>query len=380
MSSNSGSSNSGSSNSGSSNSGSPKSGPSSDGAAGDVAGDDRDSTTEHPGDRYRPTDVSADRPALDRILILGAKGQLGSALVNQEWPVGTFVLPATRDQLDITDHGAVRTYIQRWRPKVVINAAASTSVDGAEAQPDVANRVNHRAVVSIAEAAAAVDARLIHLSTDYVFDGAASGWYREHDQVNPLGAYGRSKRAGELAALQLDDALVLRTSWLYSSTGSNFVRTIRKLGRSRPVLQVVDDQRGCPTAADDLAAAIVVAIRAGLRHNGLFHVAAPDDATWCEFADEILRLDGTRDRVELDRITTGQYPLAARRPADSRISSDAFAAAYGHTLPPWRESLRRVSRQLDRTDSPPPPVRIGVGIEFGGTGAVTRTAGPLVDR
>ena len=349
---------------------------SSDESSSDDNQDDRSSTNGHPGRRYPTSPVPADRPSLDRVLILGAKGQLGSALVSQEWPVGTFVLPATRDQLDITDPLAVRAYIERWRPKVVINAAAYTSVDGAEAEPDVANRVNHRAVVSIAEAVGALGARLIHLSTDYVFDGAATGWYREHDQVNPLSAYGRSKRAGELAALELDDALVLRTSWLYSSTGSNFVRTIRQLGRRRPVLQVVADQRGCPTSADDLAAAIVVAVRSGLRHNGMFHVAAPDDATWWEFADEILRLDGTRDRVELDRITTGQYPLAARRPADSRISSEAFAAAYGHTLPPWRESLRRVSRQLDRTDTPAPPVRVGVGIEFGGAGATASRATP----
>ncbi|MGI9596452.1 MAG: dTDP-4-dehydrorhamnose reductase, partial [Acidimicrobiales bacterium] len=305
----------------------------------------------------RPIERLVDGPgrggqSLDRVLILGAKGQLGSALVNQDWPVGTFVLPATRDQLDIADPMMVRAYIEQWRPKVVINAAAYTAVDRAEDEPESANKVNHRAVVSIAEAVRSIGARLIHLSTDYVFDGATTGWYREHDQVNPLGVYGRSKRAGELAALELGDALVLRTSWLYSSNGTNFVRTIRRLGRTRHLLEVVDDQRGCPTSAQELAAAVVVAIRGGLNHNGLFHVAAPDAATWWEFADEILRLDGTRDLVKLNRVTTDRYPLAARRPADSRISSDAFAAAYGHTLPPWRDSLREVSRQIDRQDQP----------------------------
>lgn len=289
----------------------------------------------------------------ERVLILGAKGQLGASLVAQDWPVGTFVLPATRDQLDVTDRGAIRAYIVRWRPDVVINAAAYTAVDLAEDEPQLANLVNHRAVAWLVEALAAEGGRLVHVSTDYVFDGTKGARYSEHDQVNPLSAYGRSKRGGEVAALQLADSLVLRTSWLYSSTGHNFVRTIRRLGRERSTLDVVDDQRGCPTSADDLAAAIVAAVRAGLGHTGLFHVAAQDDATWWELADEVLRLDGRRDQVGLERITTEQYPVAARRPADSRISSEAFATAYGVTLPPWRDSLRAVCRQLDRQDRVP---------------------------
>ncbi len=292
-------------------------------------------------------------PELDRILVIGATGQLGSALTELAWPVGTFVLPATREQLDITDPAAVRAYLTRWRPRLVINAAAYTAVDRAEDDPETAMLVNHRAVESIVEAVDAIGARLIHISTDYVFDGATTGWYRENDQVNPLGVYGRSKRAGELAALELPDALVIRTSWLYSSTGTNFVRTIRELGRARSALEVVDDQRGCPTSAAELAAAIAVAVRAGLRHHGLFHVAAPDDATWWDVADEVLRLDGRRDHVRVDRVPTNRYPLVARRPADSRLSSDAFATAYGHTLSPWRQALRAVVAELDRRDPSP---------------------------
>jgi dTDP-4-dehydrorhamnose reductase len=233
---------------------------------------------------------------------------------------------------------------------VVINAAAYTAVDTAEERPELAAQVNHRAVQHLVEAVGQVGGKLIHISTDYVFDGATPGWYTEHDQVNPLSVYGRSKRAGELSALSLPDSLVIRTSWLYSSTGHNFVRTIRRLGRVRHSLEVVDDQYGCPTSADELAAAIVVAIRSGLRYTGVFHVASPDDATWWDVADEVLRLDGTRDGVRLARLSTDQYPLAARRPADSRISSDAFAAAYGHVLSPWRDALRAVSEKLDRQD------------------------------
>lgn len=307
---------------------------------------------------------------LDRVLILGAKGQLGSALVDQDWPVGTFVLPATREQVDITDAAAVRVYIEHWQPKVVINAAAYTAVDQAEDEPERATKVNFHAVSAIADAVRAINARLIHVSTDYVFDGTTPGWYTEHDQVNPLGAYGRSKRAGELAALELPDSLVIRTSWLYSSTGRNFVRTIRNLGRNRSSLEVVDDQYGCPTSADELAAAIVVAIKSGLRYTGVFHVASPDEATWWDLADEVLRLDGTRKRVRLVRLTTEQYPLAARRPADSRISSDAFAAAYGCVLSPWREALRDVSAKLDRQDLEPGE-RMFEGVGGPGVGAGT---------
>ena len=298
--------------------------------------------------------------SFDRILILGARGQLGSALLTQDWPVGTFVLPATRDQLDVTDSAAVWSYLMRWRPRVVVNAAAYTNVDRAEDEPELATAVNHQAVASIVQGVKAIGARLIHLSTDYVFDGATEGWYREADQVNPLSVYGRSKRAGELEALQLEDSLVIRTSGLYSSTGANFVRTIRRLGRERDRLEVVDDQRCCPTSADDLARALAGAINAGLKHTGLFHVAAPDSATWWELADEILTLDGRRDLVELDRISS-ERRLAmghsiARRPADSRLSSDAFAAAYDQTLPPWREGLAAVCAKLDRQDRDPATV------------------------
>ena len=298
--------------------------------------------------------------SFDRILILGAQGQVGSALLRRDWPVGTFVLPATRDQLDITDSPAVWAYLMRWRPQVVINAAAYTQVDRAEDQPELATAVNHEAVAAIVQGVRAIGARLVHLSTDYVFDGAADGWYREADQVNPLGVYGRSKRAGEVEALELEDSLVIRTSGLYSSTGANFVKTIRRLGRERDRLEVVDDQRCCPTSADDLAEAIAAAVAAGLKHTGLFHVAAPDDATWWEVADEILRLDGRRQSVELDRIST-ERRLAlgqsiARRPADSRLSSEAFATAYDHTLRPWREALADVIDQLERQDRDPAPV------------------------
>jgi dTDP-4-dehydrorhamnose reductase len=251
---------------------------------------------------------------------------------------------------------------------VVINTAAYTAVDRAEDEPEVATEVNGRAVESIVQGVGAIGARLIQISTDYVFDGTSDGWYREADQVNPLNAYGRSKRAGELAALKLDDSLVVRTSGLYSGSGDNFVTTIRGLALAGNELDVVDDQWCCPTSADDLAQALVVAIRSGLNHSGLFHVAAPDGASWWEVADEILGLEGLREQVRLER-RSGQAgrrqddhpPVGtACRPRDSRLSSDAFAAAYEHSLPPWRESLAVVSAQLERRYRAPAEVGLPI--------------------
>ena len=288
------------------------------------------------------------RESPERILIIGARGQVGAELVDREWPVGTFVLPATRDQLDLGDRSAVVAYLDEWQPDVVVNAAAYTAVDRAEEQPELAHRVNHRGVEYLAEGCRRVEAKLIHLSTDYVFDGTKDGWYREGDRVNPLSVYGRSKRAGELAAMTLPDAIVVRTSWVYSSRGSNFARTILRLGRERDSLSVVDDQRGCPTSARDVADAIVRIIESGGRHSGVFHVCAPDDATWWDVANEVLLLDERRQLVELERLTTAQYPTAAARPMDSRMSTEAFEVAYGMRLRPWRTALAEVMDQLSR--------------------------------
>ncbi len=285
----------------------------------------------------------------ERVVVLGARGQLGSALVAQEWPLGMSVLPVTRDQLDLTDREAVHDYLHDWRPEVVINAAGYASADRAEEEPEAAIELNHRAVGYVVEALRATGGRLVHISTSDVFDGATAGWYTEHDQVNPLSVYGRSMRKGELTALGLDDSLVVRSSWLYSTSGENFVRTIHRLGQTQTSLEVVDDLLGCPTSVDELAAAIVTAVGAGLPYTGLFHIAAPDHATWWEVADEILRFSGRRADVDLRRVRAAECQPLARRPIDSRLSSDAFAAAYGVTLSPWRQALRAVLKQLQLT-------------------------------
>ncbi|MGH1491071.1 MAG: dTDP-4-dehydrorhamnose reductase [Acidimicrobiales bacterium] len=288
-------------------------------------------------------------PRFDRVVVLGARGQLGSALVAQEWPLGISVLPATRDQVDLTDPIAVHDYIHEWRPQVVVNAAGFTAADRAEEEPEAAIDTNHRAVGYLVDALRSTGGRLVQVSTADVFDGATAGWYTEHDQVNPLSVYARSMRRGEVAALQLENSLVVRSSWLYSSGGENFVRTIHRLGQTRASLDVVDDLLGCPTSVDELAGAIVTAIGAGLPYTGVFHIASPDHATWWEVADEVLRFSGRRADVKLNRLRAAECRPRARRPIDSRISSDAFATAYGVTLSPWRQALQAVLKQLELT-------------------------------
>lgn len=189
---------------------------------------------------------------MERVLITGAKGRLGAALVEAAWPIGTFVIPATPDQVDLTDPASVDRYVAACRPDVIINAASFPSVDDAEHRPELAQRINHRAVEYLASAAATADCRLIQMSSAYVFDGVCSDGYVEGDQVNPLGTYGRSKRAGERAALALDGAVVLRTSWLYGADVGGWLHHVRAVGQRRPGLGVVNDRFGSPTAIPEL--------------------------------------------------------------------------------------------------------------------------------
>ncbi|MEM9653211.1 MAG: dTDP-4-dehydrorhamnose reductase [Actinomycetota bacterium] len=283
---------------------------------------------------------------LERVLVVGAKGRLGSALISAAWPIGTFVLPATLDQLDITDGPAVTAYLTQWRPDVVINAAAFTSVDRAEHAPETAAKVNHRGVENLADGAAAVGARLVHFSTGYVFDGVKADPYEETDQVNPLCAYGRSKRGGELAALELDDSLVIRTSWLYGSSTPGWIDGVRRLGRQGRPFSVVDDRRGSPTSVSDLAAAVVTAVKAGLATPGLFHLASPDSASWYDLADWVLQLDGSHDRASLRPVATDPKSTIGRRPANTTLLSSRFTDAYGVRLKPWREAMNAVWPQI----------------------------------
>ncbi len=288
------------------------------------------------------------------VLITGANGQLGRELQRAEWPDFTSLTAVDSSELDITDAAAVRRVVEEIRPDVIVNAAAYTAVDTAEDEEALATLVNGEAVGHLAAAADQVGAALIHVSTDYVFDGTNERWYVEHDPLAPVGAYGRSKAAGEAAALTADRSVVLRTAWVYGALGSNFVTTMLRLASERDELGVVDDQFGCPTATADISTAVVRFVdefaNGASPPERLYHVCSPDDATWHEFAMAIFAssvhgFDGT-----CKKLTTPEYPTKAIRPANSRLDSSRLQRDLGLTLPSWRKSLPRVVAELQQQD------------------------------
>lgn len=292
---------------------------------------------------------------MTRVLVTGARGQLGRELERAQWPADVEVLGLTSADLDITDEAAVERSISSASPAIVVNAAAYTAVDAAEDEPVHAMAVNGYAVGHLASAAEAADAMLIHVSTDYVFDGAKEDWYVETDELAPLGSYGRSKAAGEAEALKYGRSVVLRTAWVYGALGSNFVTTMLRLASQRREFCVVGDQIGCPTSAADIAAAVVAIAEAtsgGMTQprNQIYHVAAPDSASWHEFAVEIFANRTGGFSGHCNEITTDQYPTKARRPANSRLDSSLLAQDFGVVLPSWRQSLVDVIRELEDSD------------------------------
>lgn len=288
---------------------------------------------------------------MPRVMITGAGGQVGGALRRAAWPESVELAPVDRTALDIGDWRAVRRVADDCAPAIIINAAAFTDVDRAEAEPDRAYDVNDRAVGHLVDAADRHRAVLVQLSTDYVFDGEKDGWYVEVDPPAPRSIYGASKLAGELRALAGRRALVVRTSWVYGAHGPNFVRAIRRRARRERQFGVVTDQRGCPTAATDLAAAIVAIVAANCHDLGVFHVAAPDDASRWELAGRIVELMAVPRPPAILPIDSSECPARAIRPHNSRLDSSRLAGSYGLALPSWRDSLVRVSAELDGTGS-----------------------------
>jgi len=247
----------------------------------------------------------------------------------------------------------VAPIVASYAPCAVVNAAAYTAVDKAEAEPALAMGVNRDGAGALAAAAARLGVPFIHVSTDYVFDGRKDAPYREEDAPCPLGAYGRSKLEGEAAVRAAwPAAVILRTSWVYSPFGQNFVTTMLRLATTREKVQVVDDQYGAPTAAGDLAAAILdLAERLTTQrmdHGGVYHLAASGETTWHGFAGAIFAgWARRRHRVPvLAPITTAQYPTPAQRPANSRLDCGKIARVFGLRLPPWQTSLERCLDQL----------------------------------
>ncbi|MEL6336247.1 MAG: dTDP-4-dehydrorhamnose reductase [Pseudomonadota bacterium] len=283
------------------------------------------------------------------ILLTGATGQLGWEATRRAPELGLTITPFSRRDLDITDRAAVRAAVARHKPKLVLNAAAHTRVDKAEEEEREATyAVNRDAPGHLAEAAAENGAALLHLSTDYVFDGTATRPYREDDPTAPLGHYGEAKLAGEaLVAERIERHAILRTAWVFGVRGPNFVRTMLRLAQSHPRLRVVDDQRGAPTFAGDLAeACLALAPRliegtAGAAGHGLFHCTGGGEVTWCGFAREIIArtADATGNAPPVDAITTAEFPTPARRPAYSVLDNAKLQAVHGIHMPDWSAGL-----------------------------------------
>jgi len=280
-----------------------------------------------------------------RVTILGASGLLGKALM-REWS-GDTVTGLTSHAADIRDAKRILEVVRDARPEWVVLAAAYTDVDGCEGNPELAFAVNRDGAVNVATAAKNVGARLIFLSSDYVFDGKKTIPYEIGDARNPQSVYGRTKAEAEIKLLELmPDCCIARTSWLFGIGGKSFPDTILKLAAGRPTLDVVNDQRGCPTYADDLARAIVQLCRYDA--GGIVHVTNAGDCTWFEFAQEIVTSSGRETTVR--PVGSQQMARPAPRPAYSVLSS-ASLRALGIEMPSWRDALRRYLEQRERLTS-----------------------------
>lgn len=292
------------------------------------------------------------------VLLTGANGQLGWEVAQRARGVGLSLRAADRGQLDVTDRQAVSEAVRAERPKVVINAAAYTAVDRAEADPTAAYSVNRDGSLHLAEACERFGAMLIHVSTDYVFDGCKDDAYREDDSPNPLGVYGASKLAGEEAIRgTVAQHVILRTSWVYGQHGRNFVKTMLRLGSERDRLEVVDDQRGCPTYAGDLADAVLAIARRRIQGDlspgecDTFHCAGAGSTTWYGFALRIFALAEARlDRVPaVQATTTAKYPTAAKRPMNSVLDCSRLRHVHGLVLRPWEDALSEMLQAPEAT-------------------------------
>ena len=280
---------------------------------------------------------------MDGLLVFGRSGQVATELARLA-PGAHF---AGRDQADLTDPAACAALIRQLHPSAVINAAAYTAVDKAESDAATAQLVNADAPAAMAAACAELGIPFVHISTDYVFDGAGHLPHRPTDRPAPLGAYGRTKLAGE-EAVRASGArhVILRTSWVFSAHGANFVKTMLRLGADRPALRVVADQIGGPTPADTIAAACLTLAR-GLRDGaagGMHHFAGAPHTSWACFARETFAQAGLATTVE--DIPTTDYPTPAQRPLNSRLDCTALAAEFGITQPDWRAALARVIAEL----------------------------------
>lgn len=283
-----------------------------------------------------------------RILITGSKGQLGNEIrvLAEDYPDYDFIYTDV-EELDITNQLKVEAFFVEHKPQAIINCAAYTAVDKAETNEATAYLINATAVENLSKSAASVGALMVQISTDYVFDGKSYLPYNESDITNPLSAYGRTKLAGENAVFKFaGNGLVLRTAWLYSAFGNNFVKTMTKYGIERDELKVVFDQVGTPTYARDLAKAILDIIPSAAQHSGteLFHYSNEGVASWYDFAKIVIAFSGINCNIK--PILTEEYPLPATRPCFSVLNKSKIKDAYKITIPYWSDSVKDCIQRL----------------------------------
>lgn len=294
-----------------------------------------------------------------KILLLGKNGQVGHELQRTLLPLGRLT-SLGREEANLADPSSLTETIRREAPNIIVNAAAYTAVDKAEADEYTANKVNADAVAVMAEYAATANALLVHYSTDYVFDGEKAGPYIESDATNPQSAYGRSKLAGEEAILRSGcQAFVFRTSWVFSAHGGNFVKTIIRLAKERDTLGIVADQIGAPTSAEfiaDVTALAIAAYRRDTISTGTYHLVASGEVSWHGLASHIV--ESLQDRsaglklkaADIRPITTDEYPLPAKRPKNSRLDTSKLSKALDIEIPHWAVYVDRVLAQLTKAE------------------------------
>ena len=281
-----------------------------------------------------------------KILVTGKNGQLGKSIhtiVTNNEQTDEFVFVG-REELDLSSTDSITSYFNHNNFDIIINCAAHTAVDKAEEEAVLANQINHLAVAQLAQIAKTQQAKLIHVSTDYVFDGESDKPYTEADATNPINIYGKTKLAGEQALKEImpTDAIIIRTSWVYSEYGNNFVKTMLRLGKQRDELSVVGDQIGSPTYATDLANAILdtmqnKAFKEVGQETQVYHYSNAGEISWYEFAKEIFELADIQCSVS--PITTEQYPTPAKRPKNTLMNKDKIAETFSVNIPDWKESL-----------------------------------------
>ena len=287
------------------------------------------------------------------ILVTGGQGQVGRELARCDWPADVAVHFPTRDELDIGDGASIARYFEGRALAAVINPAAYTAVDAAETDAAAAFLVNADGPAKLAQMTRRAGIPLIHVSTDYVFDGAKNGLYLETDPVAPLGVYGASKLAGERAVSAGNPrSVIMRTAWVLSAHRGNFLKTMLRVGAANPKLRVVDDQHGCPTSATDIAEALkAITLRMiddAAAPTGVFHFVNAGETSWCGLAREIFALSSAAGGVsaEVMPITTAEYPTPARRPANSRLDTSKISEAYGIHPRDWRAAVRDIIDEL----------------------------------